>query len=56
MNTAQLMDIGAQDKVKGKQGAGSPRGTANENPDKDVQCPYCGKKGHRTRECRKTST
>ena len=59
MNTVQPEDIGqgegrmGKDKEgdkgkrkKFKQPAGSPRGTANENLDKDVQYLYCGKKGH----------
>ena len=40
-------------KEKGKQPAESPPGKANENPDKDVECIHCGKKGYRKRECRK---
>ena len=40
-------DDEGKDKGEGQTGAGRPRGKANENPDKDVQCFHCGKKGYR---------
>ena len=53
LNTAQPKDIRALEQGKGKQPSEGPREKANENPDKDVHCFYCWRKGHRKRECRK---
>ena len=39
--------------AKGKDGKGSKGKDKSSNPDAEIECHYCHKKGHRKRDCRK---
>eukprot|EP00975_Prorocentrum_lima_P048384 10117463-Prorocentrum_lima.AAC.1 len=49
---AAPMDVGALTKGDKKgQPKGSGKGSGGENPDKDLVCHHCGRKGHRIANC-----